>query len=466
MPEKNLDKILPHSLEAEQSVLGACLIDPEAILKIADFLHEDDFYYKKNGIIFDVMNVLWNKRTPIDLLTLGNLLKEQKQLDSIGGNAYLTELTEVVPSASHIFEYARIVKQKAVRRNLIKIGDTIKGFGFEEDKETEELLEAAEKAVFNVSQSTVKDKFVHVKDVLQSTYEKLAELHEAEDKASLLGVPTGYKGLDDYLFGLRPSELVIVAARPSMGKTSLALSIAQNIALKGKSVGFFSLEMSKEQLVERLFCGMLGVDSHKLNTGNLSDDAFSRIGSVMDKLSQAKLFIDDSVGSLNELRSKSRRLQLEHGLDMIMVDYLQLISTGNAAYAGNRVQEISEISRALKGLARELRIPVVSLSQLSRAVENRPGKIPQLADLRESGAIEQDADVVLMMYREDYYEEDSDRPGMTDIYIRKHRNGPTGKAELRFQKEQMRFYDVEKKFKAPPQGIDQSPAMNEMELEI
>lgn len=260
------------------------------------------------------------------------------------------------------------------------------------------------------------------------------------------GVPTGFHGIDSRISGFQPSDLIIIAARPSMGKTSFALNLAQNASIKyGKSIGIFSLEMSKEQLVDRLFASMLSVDSWKLQRGKLDDSDFQNMGPIMDELSKANIFIDDSVASsLPELRAKARRLQMEHGLDMIVVDYIQLMSTGNPSYAANRVNEISEISRSLKQLGRELHIPIIALSQLSRAVESRPGNIPVLSDLRESGSIEQDADMVMMMYREDYYEEDSDRPGMTDIYIRKYRNGPTGRVELLFKKEQMRFYDIDK----------------------
>jgi replicative DNA helicase len=270
--------------------------------------------------------------------------------------------------------------------------------------------------------------------------------HDAKWGDFKIAVPTGFAALDYKLSGFQPSDLIILAARPSMGKTSLALNIAQNAAIKhGKSIAIFSLEMSKEQLVDRLFASMLGVDSWKLQKGKLEDRDFQNMGPIMDDLAKANIFIDDSMGSsIPELRAKARRLQMEHGLDMIIIDFMQLMSTGNAGYTGNRVQEISEISRSLKMLGRELKIPIVALSQLSRAVESRPGNIPQLSDLRESGSIEQDADVVLMMYREDYYEEDSDRPGITDIYVRKHRNGPTGRVELAFKKEQMRFYDIDK----------------------
>jgi replicative DNA helicase len=278
---------------------------------------------------------------------------------------------------------------------------------------------------------------------LNKTYEKISDLHDVDAKEKYSGISTGFRAMDHVLSGLHPSDLVIIAARPSMGKTALALNIAQNIAKKGKVVGIMSLEMSKEQLVERMFCSLLSVDSWKMRTGQLTDDDFGKIGSVMDEMNSMKIFIDDSIGNtISEVKSKARRLKIENGLDVLMIDYLQLMSGSTSSY-GNRVQEISEISRALKALARDLRIPIVALSQLSRAVEMRPNKQPQLSDLRESGAIEQDADVVLMLYREDYYEEDSDRKGITDLFIRKHRNGPIGHIELAFKKEQMKFLDID-----------------------
>jgi len=282
---------------------------------------------------------------------------------------------------------------------------------------------------------------------LNKTYEKISDLHDPDTKEKYRGIPTGFKSLDNLLSGLQPSDLIIIAARPSMGKTALALNMAQNVAKRGKTVGIISLEMSKEQLVERMFCSLLSVDSWKMRTGRLSDEDFSKIGGVMDELNSTKIYIDDSVGnSIAELKAKARRLKMENGLDVLMIDYLQLMSAGKLSYSAqsNRVQEISEISRSLKALARDLSIPIIALSQLSRAVEARPSKIPQLSDLRESGAIEQDADVVLMIYREDYYEEDTDRKGITDIFIRKHRNGPIGHVELAFKKEQMKFLDIEK----------------------
>ncbi|MFC1647438.1 replicative DNA helicase [Patescibacteria group bacterium] len=452
---QDLTKVPPHSLEAERSTLGSLLIDKDAIIKIADLLTSDDFYHEKHAMIYSTIIELFEKRNPIDVLTVTAHLEDKKELEQVGGASYIAELTAEVPTASHIFQYATIVKQKGVLRKLLKAGDTITGLGFDETAEIENLLEDAEKAIFNVSQTFIKDRFVHVKEVLSQTYEKLADLHDPDSKDKYRGVPTGYRDLDNILSGMQASDLLIIAARPSMGKTALALNIAQNVAKKEFAVGVISLEMSKEQLVERMFCSLLGVDSWKMRTGKLTDEDFGKIGGIMDELNNMKLFIDDSIGgSIVELRAKARRLQMEHGLDLLIVDYLQLMNANKSGYGStNRVQEISEISRSLKGLARELHIPVIALSQLSRAVELRPSKIPQLSDLRESGAIEQDADVVLMLYREDYYEEDSDRAGVTDIYIRKHRNGPTGRIELGFKKEQMKFISLEKQRKAEDYAI-------------
>jgi len=441
-----LAQVPPHSLEAEKSVLGSILIDKNAIIKVADLLRADDFYYEKNSIIYSAILGLFQKRSPIDLLTLASYLEDNNELEKVGGRSYLAELTHIVITATHVFQYGQIVKQKSTLRKLLKAGQSITGLGYEENKEVEELIEEAEKALFNVSQNFINDKFVHIKEILAQTYEKIADLHDDDGKEKYRGVSTGFKGLDRILSGLQPSDLVILAARPAMGKTSFALNIAQNVAKQKKTVGVISLEMSKEQLVERLFCSLLSVDSWKLRTGKLAEEDFARIGTVMDELNSSKIFIDDSIsGSIAELRAKARRLQMEHGLDLLIIDYLQLMSiTGLGGNIANRVQEISEISRSFKTLARELRIPILALSQLSRAVESRPSKVPQLSDLRESGAIEQDADVVLMLYREDYYEEDTDRQGVTDVYVRKHRNGPTGRVEMMFKKEQMRFYDIDK----------------------
>jgi replicative DNA helicase len=436
----------PHSIEAERTVLGALLVDPEAIIKVSDFLTPQDFYDPTLREIYQAIHDLYLAHEPVDFVTVSTKLAGNPKVQSAGGSAFLAELSSEVPTSSHVYQYGQIVKTKAVHRRIIAAGQRITGLGFEEDKSIPELLDQVEKSVFEITNMYLKDKFVHIRDILEARYERFAEMHEAKDEEMVKGVPTGYKSLDAKLSGLQPSDLIVIAARPSMGKTSLALNIAQNAAIRSRrNVGIFSLEMSKEQLVDRLFASMLGVDSWKLQRGKLDDADFQNMGPIMDELNKANIFIDDSVAStIPELRAKARRLQMEHGLDLLIIDYLQLMSTGNANYAGNRVQEISEISRSLKQLGRELRIPILALSQLSRAVENRPGNIPQLSDLRDSGSIEQDADVVMMMYREDYYEEDSDRPGITDVYIRKHRNGPIGRIELLFKKEQMRFYDIDK----------------------
>ncbi len=436
--------VQPHSLEAEQTVLGALMVDPDAIIKVSDLLQPEDFYDPTYRLVYAAIHELYQSHQPIDIVTVSNKLADNKKLQDVGGSACLAELASKVPTSAHVYKYGQIVKSKAVHRRIIQAGEQIKALGFEIDQEIPELLEKVEKTVFNISATFLKEKFIHIRDILSARYEKFAEMHESKDSV-IKGVPTGYAALDAKLSGFQPSDLIIIAGRPSMGKTALALNIAQNACIKhNKTIGIFSLEMSKEQLVDRLFASMLGVDSWKLQKGKLDDKDFQNMGPIMDDLNKANIFIDDSMGSsIPELRAKARRLQMEHGLDMIIIDFLQLMSTGNQGYVGNRVQEISEISRSLKMLGRELKIPIVALSQLSRAVESRPGNIPQLSDLRESGSIEQDADVVLMIYREDYYEEDSDRPGITDIYIRKHRNGPVGRVELMFKKEQMRFYDVD-----------------------
>ncbi len=443
-------KIPPNSQDAEKAVLGSLLIDKDAIIKVADLVAADDFYFDIHGMIYAAVMELYEKRIPIDLLTMRQILEDRKQLEVVGGASYLVQLTNEVHTATHIFNYALIVKQKSTLRRLIRAGDFITGLGYNQDTPLEVLLEQAEKTLFGVTQSTIKDKFVHIKEVLNATYDKITELHDPVSREKYRGVPTGFVDLDHILTGFQPSDLAILAARPAMGKTAFALNIAQNVARTGRSVGIISLEMSKEQLVERMFSSLLEVDSWKIKNGKLTEEDFMRIGNVMDQLYAMKIFIDDSVGnSISELRSKARRLQMEHGLDFLIIDYLQLMTVGGSGKAApiNRVNEISEISRSLKNLARELKCPILALSQLSRAVELRPVKIPQLSDLRESGSIEQDADVVMMMYREDYYEEDSDRVGITDIYVRKHRSGPVGRVELSYKKEQMKFFTLERRRK-------------------
>jgi replicative DNA helicase len=451
-------RVPPHNLDAEKSVLGSVMIEKNAFIKIADLLAPEDFYYETHALIYKAMQELFTKRSPLDMLTVSAWLKDNNKLEEVGGNTYLQELCNEVLTASHIYQYGLIVKQKSTLRKLATAGSNIAALGFNESEEADNLVDQAEQELFKVSQNFLRNKFVHIKDVLTGTYEKISELHDPESADKYKGISTGFSSIDRILTGLQASDLVILAARPAMGKTALALNIALNAAKKEHSVGLISLEMSKEQLVERLFVSLLGVDSWKMKTGQLTQDDFMRMGSVMDQLNNCKIFIDDSAGAaVAELRAKARRLQMEHGLDMLIVDYLQLMSLNKGGTSiTNRVQEISEISRSLKQLARELHIPVIALSQLSRAVEQRPVKIPQLSDLRESGAIEQDADVVLMMYREDYYEEDTDRAGITDIFVRKHRHGNIGRAELMFRKEQMRFFDIDRKHQTSDVAI--SPA--------
>jgi len=438
----NPNKIPPQDLEAESSVLGSLLLDKDAIIKVADFLNSTDFYLDNNAKIYETMLTLFEQRTPIDMVTLTSKLKEQKVLDGVGGASYLSTLVNSVPSATHVTHYGKIVAGKATLRRLINASTEITSLGYAENNDIDVLLDSAEQRLFSVSQKHFRQNFIPIKNILSESFDRIDELHR--EKGKLRGISTHFKDLDNTLAGLQRSDLIILAGRPSMGKTSFALNIAANVATKEEEgVGIFSLEMSKEQLVDRLLCAEANVDSWKLRTGNLSDEDFPKIGHAMGVLSEAPIFIDDSANSnVMEIRTKARRLQAEHGLGLIVIDYLQLME---GRYSDNRVQEISEISRSLKALARELEVPVMALSQLSRAVEQRPDKIPQLSDLRESGSIEQDADVVMFIYREDYYKPDTDRKLTADIFIKKHRNGPTGQIELLFKADQMRFKDLERR---------------------
>lgn len=443
---KDSATIPPQNIDAEASMLGAVLIDSDAIVRIADVVDIEDFYDERHQRIFEAIKKLYEKHRPIDVLTLSNQLKEDSFLDIIGGAAYLTELTNFVPTAAHVEHYAEIVAQKAIRRRLIKASQEIVGLGYDETKSVQELIEEAETQLFKVSQQQVKQDVASIEDILADSFERLDELHK--DKGKIRGVPTGLKDLDNILAGLQRSDLIILAARPSMGKTALALNIAHNIAAKAElPVLLFSIEMSKEQIVDRLLSMESGVDAWNIRTGNLSDADFEKIGQAMGTLSEAPIYIDDTPGiTVSDMRTKARREQHQRQLGAIFVDYLQLMS-GGSKYGGdfNRVQEISEISRGLKAIARELNVPVVALSQLSRSVEARSPQIPQLADLRESGSIEQDADVVAFIYREDYYNPDSNRKNLTDIFVKKHRNGPTGNIELYFDREKQRFKGLDKR---------------------
>lgn len=437
-------KLPPQSLEAEASLLGSLLIDGDAIVKIADSLRPEDFYDDRHRYIYEAALSLYERHSPIDILTLTEQLKNKELLEIVGGASYVTELTNFVPTAAHVEQYAEIIATKAMRRRLIKASQDITAYSFDEARGLQELIEEAEARLFEVSQKHVSQDLISLETILGDSFDRLDELHK--DKGKIRGVPTGFRDLDNILAGWQRSDLVILAARPSMGKTALSLNFAHNVALKaGLPVVLFSMEMSKEQLVDRLLAAEAGVDAWNLRTGNLTDSDFEKIGQAMGTLSEAQIYIDDTPGlTVSDLRTKARREAHKHDIGLVIVDYLQLMSGGSRfAGEGNRVQEISEISRGLKGVARELNVPVIALSQLSRSVESRSPQIPQLADLRESGSIEQDADVVAFIYREDYYNPDTERRGITDLFIKKHRNGPTGHVEFFFDKEKQRFRTID-----------------------
>lgn len=433
----------PQNLEAEASVLGSILLEGSLLEVITDQLAPQDFYRQTHGTIYETMIKLFELGEPIDVLTVANKLEESKQLESIGGAAYLAELAGSVPTTANFTSYSEIVSKKATLRRLISASREISDLAMKESDDVVNIVDSAERRLFQVAQKYNTTAFSALRDVLSDSFDRIDELHK--DKGKLRGVPTGYASLDNKLAGLQPSDLVILAARPSMGKTAFALNIARNAAVKSRvSVGIFSLEMSKEQLVDRLLSMEAGVDAWKLRTGNLAEADFPKLAAAMDTLAGAKIHVDDNPSiSIMEMRARARRLQADNGLDMLIVDYLQLMEgSGKNRNADNRVQEISEISRALKALARELKIPVLALSQLSRAVESRPGNVPQLADLRESGSIEQDADVVMFIYRDEMYNKDTDKKNIAEILIKKHRNGPTGEADLFFAADQQKFTDL------------------------
>jgi replicative DNA helicase len=451
MAEQTKPANLPQNIDIEASLLGSLLIDGEAFLKISDMVQMDDFFDKKHSMIFGAMRMLHDKRSPIDILTLSEQLKSESRLDIIGGASYLTELTNAVPTAAHLEQYAEIVAEKSIRRRLIDASEDILRVSYDENKSLQELIEEAETRLFNVSQKHVRQDITSLESILGDSFDRLDDLHR--NKGGLRGIPTGLRDLDKFLAGLQRSDLVVVAARPSMGKTTLMLNMALNIATKAKqgAVLYFSLEMSKEQLVDRLLAAEAGVDAWKLRTGEgLTDKDFERLSAGMGELAEAPIFIDDTSGiTVSDLRTKARRLHHQHPLAAIMVDYLQLMSGGSRfATSANRVQEISEISRNLKILARELNVPVVAASQLSRSVESRNPPIPQLADLRESGSIEQDADIVAFIYRPHYYDENADQ-NITELHIKKHRNGPTGNLKVFFDRDKQRFRDLDVRHEQP-----------------
>ncbi len=437
-------KVPPQNLDAEKSLLGAVLIDEETLADISEHVTPKDFYEKRHGLIFGGMMRLYEHHKPVDLLTLTEELKKKDELEIIGGSAYLTELTNYVPTAAHAEAYAELVAQKAVRRRLIKASAEISEMGFDEDTTTQELLEKAEAELFSVSDQSLKQDLVSIETILTDSFDRMEELHR--NKGALRGVRTGWRDLDNVTAGLQRSDLIILAARPAMGKTTLVTNLAYNVATVAKqAVLFFSLEMSKEQLVDRMLADASGVDAWNIRTGNLSDEDFGKLSEAMGEMAEAPIYLDDTPGLTTlEMRTKARRAAHEHPLGLIIVDYLQLME-GSGRSNGNRVQEVSEISRGLKLIARELNVPVIALSQLSRSVESRSPQIPQLADLRESGSIEQDADIVMFIYREAYYNPETERENITDLIIAKHRNGPTGKVELYFHPERLRFMSLDKR---------------------
>ncbi|MFC1598286.1 replicative DNA helicase [Patescibacteria group bacterium] len=453
-----LQNVPPHNDEAEEAVLGALLIDQDAIIKIADIIASADFYADKHRLVFEAMSELYSKREPIDSLSVADTLQKQNLLKEVGGRSFLASLTNAVPTASNVQYYAKIVQQSATLRRLIKAGHDIVQLGQEESDDVETLLDQAEQSLFGVSQKFLKQNFVPLHSVLTDAFDRLDEMHRTE--GAMRGLPTGFADMDSVLGGLQKSDLVILAARPSMGKTGLALDIARYAAVEAKvPTALVSLEMSKDQLGDRLLCAEANVDLWKMRTGKLSNDEdFANIGRAMGKLAEAPLFIDDSANAnIMEIRTKARRLQMEHGIGLLVVDYLQLMEGRNTSSSDNRVQEIAEISRGLKSIARELNIPVLALSQLSRAVEQLSPPVPKLSHLRESGSIEQDADVVMFIYREEYYKRDTDRKNIADIFVAKHRNGPTGQFELFFDIEKASFKNLEKRFEdtgtPPPEAV-------------
>ena len=440
----DVEKLLPQNIEAECGVLGSIIIDPEAIVQVADFLHSDDFYRDAHRTIYEVILQLYEQREPADFITICDELERRNKLEEVGGASYITSLINQVPTSGNVEYYGRIVERTSILRRLIHAAGQIAAIAYEEG-DADVALDRSEQLIFNISQRHARADFSLLRDILSEYMNKLDQLHER--RGTIVGVPTGFTDLDRLTGGLQRSDLIILAARPAIGKTSLALSLAHNSTVKYQhSVAIFSLEMSKEQLVQRLLSMDAGVDQQRLRTGWIEDDEWDRIIYAMGTLSEANIWIDDTPGITTvEMRSKARRLQAEHGIDLIIVDYLQLMQSvlGSGKRNENRVQEISEVSRNLKALARELNVPVLALAQLSRAVETRQSKVPQLSDLRESGSLEQDADIVMFIYRDDIYNPESERKNIADIIVAKHRNGPVGEVSLYFQASQTRFRDLE-----------------------
>lgn len=452
MAKKESLRVPPQNIDSEKALLGAIMIKPDALHEINDVISPDSFYAEKHRIIYNSMLGLHTKSEPIDLLSLSSKLKESKSLEQIGGSSYLAELVNGVPSAANASHYAGIVQKNSTLRNLISVGDQIAEMGYMEDVDIEQTLDSAEKKVYEVTNSPGTHKFTSIAQSLDDAWDRIDQLHNSDDE--MRGVQSGFPQLDNVLAGFQKSDLIILAARPSMGKTALALDIARQAATKHNTpVGIFSLEMSSQQLVDRMLASESRVDAWKLRTGKLKDeDDFAKIRESLDTLSKAPIYIDDAPGTnILKMRSVARRLKSEHGLGLIIVDYLQLMSPTNSKASDNLVQQVTEISRSLKHMARELDVPVLALSQLSRAVEQRRGK-PRLSDLRDSGSIEQDADVVMFIHRDDKMNETSDKPNIAEILVEKHRNGPTGMVELYFDEKRATFLSIDKAEYAEFQG--------------
>ncbi|MDT8903282.1 replicative DNA helicase [Anaeroselena agilis] len=434
-----LDRMPPQNLEAEQSVLGAMLIEREAISRVAEFLRPEDFYRESHRLVYAAVLALYNRGEAVDLITLTEQLRREDKLEAAGGISYITSLANSVPTAANVIYHARIVEEKALLRGLINTATHIAGLGYEANEEVINILDQAERMILEVANRKVTGNFVPIKDILMAALDRVEQLYHT--KGGITGLPTGFKDLDRLTAGLQPSDLILIAARPSMGKTAFVLNIAQHVAVKEKKpVAFFSLEMSKEQLVQRMLCTEATIDAQRLKIGDLKDTDWSNLVKAADRLSSAPIFIDDTPGAtVTEIRSKARRLKVEHDLSLVVIDYLQLMQGSAGGKSDSRQQEISEISRSLKSLARELNVPVLALSQLSRGVEARQNKRPMLSDLRESGSLEQDADIVTFLYREDYYNHETENKNITEVIVAKHRNGPVDTVELYFQKEFTRF---------------------------
>jgi replicative DNA helicase len=438
-----LDRIPPQNVEAEQSVLGAMLIEREAISKAAEFLRPQDFYREAHRLIYGAILQLYNRSEAVDLITLTEQLRREDQLEAVGGISYVTSLANSIPTAANVVYHAKIVEEKALLRSLINTATHIAGLGYEANEDVINILDQAERMILEVSNRKITGDFAPIKTVILEAFNKIEQLYAS--KGGVTGLPTGFKDLDRLTAGLQPSDLILVAARPSMGKTAFVLNVAQHVATREKRpVAFFSLEMSKEQLVQRMLCAEAQIDAQRLRIGELKDDDWKRLIQAADRLSAAPIFIDDTPGiTVTEMRAKARRLKVENDLKLVVIDYLQLMQgSGGGSRSENRQQEISEISRSLKSLARELGVPVIALSQLSRSVESRTSKKPMLSDLRESGSLEQDADIVAFLYREDYYNPDTENKNITEVIIAKHRNGPVDTVNLYFHKQFTRFSDL------------------------